>query len=272
MNPIGVAVFAALLLSIERSNSQTGFSYDRQDLWNLPTAMRLTPIDIITRDIQRNSSLMELEFNDVWTATLDGTFSNNGLTPRFVASTGGTATVRNHLGSYDLLNFHLHWGRENDQGTGHRINGEEFGLEFHFVTLLQGEGLVNLGNTSRGDLISVISVLAEVDDIAEISGVWEKLNISAIIGAGNSTAVTGLSYPSVLPENIGTTTTIQVLKRVHLAVNLYSGSCCRTGSKCQDLSWNNCEQFGTLMMSLLHLTTEMPSLSMAVLYPFFPPQ
>jgi len=37
---------------------------------------------------------MELEFNDVWTATLDGTFSNNGLTPRFVASTGGTATVR----------------------------------------------------------------------------------------------------------------------------------------------------------------------------------
>ena len=115
-----------------------------------------------------------------------------------VASTGGTATVRNHL---DLLNFHLHWGRENDQGTGHRINGEEFGLEFHFVTLLQGEGLVNLSNTSLGDLIPVISVLAEVDDTAEISGVWEKLNISAIIGAGNSTAVTGLSYPSVLPEN-----------------------------------------------------------------------
>ncbi len=193
-----MTVFAALLVSIERSNSQTGFSYDRQDLWNLPTTMRQTPIDIITRDVQRNSSLKELEFNDVWTATLDGTFSNNGLTPRFVASTGGTATVRNHL---DLLNFHLHWGRENDHGTGHRINGEEFGLEFHFVTLLQGEGLVNLSNTSLGDLISVISVLAEVDDTAEISGVWEKLNISAIIGAGNSTAVTGLSYPSVLPEN-----------------------------------------------------------------------
>ncbi len=64
--------------------------------------MRQTPIDIITRDVQRNSSLKELEFSDVWTATLDGTFSNNGLTPRFVASTGGTATVRNHL---DLLNF-----------------------------------------------------------------------------------------------------------------------------------------------------------------------
>ena len=207
MTPIGVAVFAALLLlvSIERSNSQTGFSYDRQDLWpdncNVPTAMRQTPIDIITRDVQRNSSLKELEFNDVWTATLDGTFSNNGLTPRFVGSTGGIAAVRNRLGPYDLLNFHLHWGRENDQGTGHRINGEEFRLEFRFVTLLQGEGLVNLGNTSRGDLISVISVLAEVDDTAEISGAWEKLNISAIIGAGNSTAVTGLSYSSVLPKN-----------------------------------------------------------------------
>ena len=200
MNPIGVAVFAALLVSIERSNSQTGFSHDRQDLWpdncNVPTAMRQTPIDIITRDVQRNSSL-----NNVWTATLDGTFSSNGLTPRFVASTGGMAAVRNRLGPYDLLNFHLHWGRENDQGTGHRINGEEFRLEFHFVTLLQGEGLVNLSNTSRGDLISVISVLAEVDDTAEISGAWEKLNIFVIIGAGNSTAVTGLSYPSVLPEN-----------------------------------------------------------------------
>ena len=179
--------------------------YREINLWpdncNVPTAMRQTPIDIITRDVQRNSSLKELEFNNVWTATLDGTFSNNGLTPRFVASTGGMAAVRNRLGPYDLLNFHLHWGRENDQGTGHRINGEEFRLEFHFVTLLQGEGLVNLSNTSRGDLISVISVLAEVDDTAEISGAWEKLNISAIIGAGNSTAVTGLSYPSVLPEN-----------------------------------------------------------------------
>ena len=80
------------------------------------------------------------------------------------------------------------------------------------MTLLQGEGLVNLSNTSRGDLISVISVLAEVDDTAEISGAWEKLNISAIIGAGNSTAVTGLSYPSVLPENRDYYYTIQVLK------------------------------------------------------------
>ena len=49
-------------------------------------------------------------------------------------------------------------------------------------------------------------------DTAEISGAWEKLNISAIIGAGNSTAVTGLSYPSVLPENRDYYYTIQVLK------------------------------------------------------------
>ncbi len=205
MNPIVVAVLAALLASVERASSQTGFSYDRQDLWpdncNEPTAMRQTPIDIITRDVQKNADLIELEFNDVWTATLDGTYSNNGLSTRFVASTGGTATVRNHLGTYDLLNFHMHWGRENDQGTGHRINGEEFGLEFHFVTVLQGESLVNTSTSTRGDLISVISVLAEVDDNAEISGVWEKLNVSAVIEAGSSTPVSGLSYPSVLPES-----------------------------------------------------------------------
>ena len=198
----GVVILAAVLIAIKSANAQ--FSYDSQNLWpdncNVPTAMRQSPIDILTGNVEENSNLIELEFNDVWTATLDGTFMNNGFGVRFVASTGETATVRNHLGTYELLNFHLHWGRQDNQGTGHRINGEEFGFEFHYVTVKQGASLVNLSSTSPDDTIAVISVLAEVDD-SEISGVWEKLNVSAITGAGDTIAVTGLSYPSVLPDN-----------------------------------------------------------------------
>ena len=103
-----------------------------------------------------------------------------------------------------LENFHWHWGRENNQGTGHRINGEEFGLELHFLTVIQGVSLSNRSqiDTSRDGLVSVISVLAEADDSAQIAGtVWEKLNVSAVTGADNSTPVTGLSYRSVLPAN-----------------------------------------------------------------------
>ena len=189
MNPIGVAVFAALLLlvSIERSNSQTGFSYDRQDLWpdncNVPTAMRQTPIDIITRDVQRNSSLKELEFNDVWTATLDGTFSNNGLTPRFVASTGGTATVRNHLGSYDLLTFHLHWGRENAHGASHKRRS----IRTHFVTLLQGEA--RDAQPLNGRIVSVLPSSVALDLV--FTNDTPQVNGSGILHADFATNTPG---------------------------------------------------------------------------------
>ena len=207
MNLVWAAVVTTLLASIEGTNAQSNFSYDRQDLWpencNVATARSQSPINIDTADVQENFDIYRaFEFNNVWKTTLDGIFSNDGRIVTFVATTGEMATYRNHLGTYKLLNFHIHWGPSNSQGTGHRVNGEESALEFHFVTLLQGQSLVNVSNTTRADLLSVISVLAEADDSVPISGIWAKLNASAITGAGDSIAVTGVSYTSVLPDNL----------------------------------------------------------------------
>ena len=212
MNHIWAAVAATLLMSVGGANAhehEPNFSYDRQDLWpencNVASARSQSPINIATADVQENPNLLRaLKFNNVWSTTLDGTFSNDGRVAIFVANKGGseTATYSNHLGTYELLNFHVHWGPSNSQGTGHRVNDAEFALEFHFVTVLRGASLANISSATPADIISVIAVLAEADNSADISGIWEKLNASAIIGAGDSIAVTGVSYTSVLPDNL----------------------------------------------------------------------
>ena len=162
--------------------------------------MRQTPINILTADVEENENLIPLEFDERWTAMLDGTFSNSGLGVRFVDS-GARATVRNHLGIYGLTNFHLHWGPEDNNGTGHQIDGQRFGVEFHYVTIKAGANLTNLGPDTPGDTIAVISVLAEADENMPISGVWAKLDPTMVTNAGDVINVTGISYPMVLPES-----------------------------------------------------------------------
>ena len=198
-------IFPAIaVLLIRGAAAQNDFDYQRQDTWpeNCANtqAMRQTPIDIVTANVEENDDLIPLEFDERWTATLTGIFANNGFGVRFVDN-GQRATVRNHLGTYELLNFHLHWGPQDDNGTGHQIDGQRFGVEFHFVTAKLGANLTNFGPDTPGDTISVISVLAEADDSMPISGVWETLNPTMVTNAGDVINVTGITYPMVLPEN-----------------------------------------------------------------------
>ena len=189
--------------NMKSARAQLEFDYTAQGEWpdncNEEDAMRQSPINIVTENVDEDADddvLIPLEFDDVWTATLTGQFSNNGLGVRFVADGADKARVSNHLGTYELLNFHMHWA------SGHEIDGKEFGVELHFVTAKLGADLTTLDNTTEDATITVISVLAEADDSMAISGtVWELLDASRVTNASDSISVTGLSYPMVLPES-----------------------------------------------------------------------
>ena len=173
------------------------FSYQTQGNWSgvCTTGSRQSPVNIVTSAVKSNSSLTRLEFTDAWTAQTSGRFENAGSTVKFTP-TSTSAAFTTFLGTYDLQQFHFHWGADNDMGSEHTVNGAKSELEVHFVHFMRGTT-----NSSRGDYAAVIGVLADVVDMP-ISGVWSQLDVAAIESNTSSPLeITGLVLNNLLPEN-----------------------------------------------------------------------
>ena len=175
------------------------FSYSSQDQWPAicvtGNTMRQSPLDIITKDVEIDEGLIDLEMTG-WEEEYDGAFLNVGRNVRFMPDNPGEATTRNHIGTYDLLQFHFHWGRETGEGSEHLVDSDPGELEIHFVHRKQNED-----NATVGDYLSVISVIAEVDDDAELSGPWLQLDVSQILTVNHSINITGFRFDQLLPRN-----------------------------------------------------------------------
>ena len=113
MSSLYFLVLAAVCMS---ATAQLLYPYDRQDEWGgvCNTGMEQTPINIVTADVQESDELIPLEFDQRWTASLDGEFTNSGAVAIFTTD-AEKATVRTHLGVYELAQFHFHWGTITDQ-------------------------------------------------------------------------------------------------------------------------------------------------------------
>jgi carbonic anhydrase len=176
------------------------FSYNAQNLWPgvcvQGNEMQQSPINIVLGDVVKNQNLIDLDLND-WDVEYEGTFSNTGHNVQFDPSTPGLATTRNHLGMYELQQFHMHWGNGTDQGSEHRINGEQAELEIHFVHVKQGET-----NTNTRDYYTVVSILGDVNFTAPISGPWAKLNPMAVQSFNTSILVSDFRFDQLLPYNL----------------------------------------------------------------------
>ncbi len=176
------------------------FSYDRQDEW--PGVCvdgnqnRQSPIGIDTEAVVFDSDLMDLMLAG-WDVAYEGTFSNPGHNLQFDPTTPGQATVQNHLGTYEVVQFHMHWGRTAGTGSEHLISEEANELEIHFV---QGKR----GNTDQdaGDALSVIAVMGEVDEDADITDPWSQLDASQVPAFEDSINITAFRFDQLLPENL----------------------------------------------------------------------
>jgi carbonic anhydrase len=187
----GVLLFGSVL------GSNEDFSYSRQDEWPplCLTGTEQSPTNIITQDVEFDDNLIDLEMTG-WEEEYDGTFLNIGLNVRFLPDSPGQVTTRNHIGLFDLLNCHFHWGRETGEGSGHQIDSDPGELEVHCVHRKRNA----TDNTVR-DYLSVISVIADVDEDAELSGPWLQLNVSKILPFNTSVGVSGFRFDLLLPNN-----------------------------------------------------------------------
>ena len=178
------------------------FSYGAQDEWPgvcvTGNTGRQSPIDIVTEDVRTSSRLTELRLGDGWRRPISGKYRNGGHNVRFDPTDPNSPSViiTTYLGNYRVLQFHMHWGANNARGSEHTVNGNRYPLELHFVHEKIGE----VDSTNR-DNYTVIGVFAEAVDMP-ISGVWEQLNISAILSFNATVPVSGLNYSDLLPSSL----------------------------------------------------------------------
>ena len=172
-----------------------GYDYDHQEAWRGSCNRnnnRQSPINIPTLTTKCDSKLPELLFTN-WDGAHDGVFENNGYNVQFNPSNPGQAKTYNHRGTYLLQQFHMHWGRQANEGSEHLFNGHASELEIHFVHTREG------GRITDEDYYTVIGVLAEVDQSLPLSEPWSQLNATAVQTYKSSTPVRWFRFDQLLP-------------------------------------------------------------------------
>ena len=178
----------------------TGWDYDNQNAWlslndSYCDGRRQSPIHINSSRAVAGDHLKVLTLSR-WDEVIDGVFANvQGATVQF-QSPSNVASFTNHRGTYDLVQFHIHWGRNDSEGSEHKVDDNKYAAEIHFVTVKRGES-----NATVGDYISVLGVLCEADPEGDITvSPWNQLKAPII--ANDEENVTGLLYTELLPDNL----------------------------------------------------------------------
>ena len=176
-----------------------------QDAWSTIDAVcgngtRQSPIDIVSADVIDNDELLDLVLEG-WTEERNGSFYNTGTSVKFGPSLDESLpvpTTRNHEGTYQVLQFHIHWGRNNAEGSEHVVDDAPASAEIHFVHSLVGDP----NNGSAGSSFAVVGVQAVANSDMEISGVWSALNATGLQAQFQAEIRSTVRYSDLLPDEL----------------------------------------------------------------------
>ena len=180
--------------------AKESFDYADQDGWGILSTtcelgIRQSPIAISSDDAVEGNQLIDLSL-ERWNAERDGTFHNTGTSVKFTPNADESkARTTNHQGTYELLQFHLHWGDTDDVGSEHVVNGTPASAEIHFVHRRTS------GPDDVGYAFAVVGVMAVVDEDATFSGVWNALSITDVQNFDGKTN-TSIRFSDLLPPTL----------------------------------------------------------------------
>ena len=130
-----------------------------------------------------------------WDEQRQGIFENTGTSVKFTPNEGeSVATTRNSVGMYNVLQFHMHWGQNDNIGSEHVVDDDPASAEIHFVHRK------NSGPDNAGDAFAVVGVMAVAEDM-EITGVWSSLNVEDIQDSDGETS-TSVRFSDFLPDDL----------------------------------------------------------------------
>ena len=193
-----VLLFLAGLLTVSLAASGS-FDYAHQEDWGGTCntgGKRQSPIAIDEDSTVDRDDLINLIMS-LWDQEREGVFYNTQTSVKFAPNDDEPlATTRNHLGEYEVLQFHMHWGPNDRVGSEHVVNGEPAAAEIHFVHKMRGDT-----TGTKGDSFAVVGVMAVADDSAAVTGVWSALDVTEVAGYGGELN-TSVRYSDLLPSDL----------------------------------------------------------------------
>ena len=192
----------AVTLSSRIALASTSWNYTDQDAWEDSPYWECdgssqSPIDIDTSDLVTNASLTSLTLTN-FDQSFNGYFVNTGHSVQFTPDSSlDTAMIENYYGTYELQQFHFHWGSSNSEGSEHTIDGTSYAGELHFVTTK------TTGSSTDYDAYTVMAVLLVSDSSLSVSDSWEELYDNIPTDNGDNNTVSGLDLTDFLPSSFG---------------------------------------------------------------------
>ena len=178
------------------------WNYTDQEFWDAVedwecNGQRQSPIDIDTSTLVTSGELIDLTLTN-FDQAYDGTFMNTGHSVEFVPDAGPpVARFQNHRGTYELQQFHFHWGATSGEGSEHTVDGQAYSGELHFVTRKTA------GNETAGDAFAVLGVLLANDSsLSTSTGLYMELLSNIPAEADGNMTVNGVRPTDLMPTNL----------------------------------------------------------------------
>ena len=180
-----VFVIVAIIATIQAAEEGLKWNYTDIESWKSVDewscdGFRQSPININTTSAKKDSKLTDLVLIN-FDRNFAGNWTNTGRSVQFMpdSDSAETATFRNHVGTYNFLQFHFHWGMNRQLGSEHQFDGNTFSGEMHFYTKK------STGNDTAGNSFAVLGVLlVEDSSVSSTNTIWMELlsNIPRYIG------------------------------------------------------------------------------------------
>ncbi|MBN3316917.1 CAH4 anhydrase, partial [Atractosteus spatula] len=135
---------------------------------------RQSPIDIVTANVTKNTSLTKFSFTGYNNRTKFRTIANIGHTVTLKLMEGVEIRGGGLSDTYVAQQFHLHWGNTSSGlGSEHTVDGRRYPMELHVVHLKKGYDLHQAQNDPEG--IAVLGFLIEATNGTQTPESWRVL-------------------------------------------------------------------------------------------------
>ncbi|KAK9955618.1 hypothetical protein ABG768_015482 [Culter alburnus] len=159
---------------------------------------RQSPINIVTSKVKHDSKLTSFIFEgheNIFNMSVENHGQSAHFTlPQSVRLRGGGLS-----GIYKAIQFHLHWGEDDGQGSEHSVDGERYPMELHIVHIKEKyDNLKEALNDSTG--VAALAFFFEVssEQNKKLDRVIEALG--KVRHKGNSSEIEDFRLTDIVPQ------------------------------------------------------------------------
>jgi len=168
---------------------------------------RQSPVDIVTADVQTDTTLGDLVFNGYNQAISGITLVNVGHSVQVKLPTTGSRPYLSGGGlpsEFTLEQIHFHWSQENDKGSEHTVDGESQDIEMHLVhfdSLKYSSVSEAVGDPNGVAVLGVLISTKGPEDVLSVELGLVSDNLNKVTYLDDAVSLPAFSISGLLPPN-----------------------------------------------------------------------